>query len=152
MRCSRCSATLPRRRLNLYLTRPAGWMKSNPSPVRGVAMRSADRLHLAPCSFAAAAFACRWWHYSHSLPAAKRVLIGVWESGTFIGAIVFSRGNCPNIGRPFGLEQSQIAELTRVALRPHQTPTSRIVAIAVRLLRRQSPGLKLLVSFADREH
>ena len=38
-----------------------------------------------------------------------------------------------------------------LALGPHATPTSRIVAIAVRLLRRQSPGLRLIVSYADPE-
>jgi hypothetical protein len=39
-----------------------------------------------------------------------------------------------------------------VALGPHQSPTSRIVSIAVRLLRQQSPGLRLIVSYADPEH
>ena len=55
----------------------------------------------------------------------------------------------PNIGSPYGLAQSAVCELTRVALAPHRSATSRIVAIALRLLRRQSPGLRLIVSFAD---
>jgi len=34
----------------------------------------------------------------------------------------------------------------------HKTPITRIVAIALRLLRKQSPGLRLVVSYADPEH
>ena len=39
--------------------------------------------------------------------------------------------------------------MTRVALRDHATPVSRILTIAVKFLRRNSPGLRLIVSFAD---
>jgi hypothetical protein len=41
--------------------------------------------------------------------------------------------------------------LCRVALGPHTTPTSRIVSIAAGMLRQQSPGLRLIVSYADPE-
>ena len=110
-------------------------------------------LRLAFCGFAAALLAVRRWHYSGSMPASRRVCIGCWEDGRFIGAIVFSRGDTPNIARPFGLTtQAQVCELTRVALREHVTPTSRILAIAVRMLRRQSPGLRLIISYADPAH
>jgi hypothetical protein len=115
-------------------------------------MNSNADLRLDWCSFKAASFACRHWHYSRSLPAAKRVQIGCWEDGHFVGAIVFSRGACPNIAAAFGLTQTAVCELTRVALGQHETPTSRIVAIALRMLRRQSPGVKLIVSYADPQH
>jgi hypothetical protein len=104
------------------------------------------------CSHAAALFACRRWHYSRSLPAGKSVKVGCKESHHFIGALIFSRGNTPHIGGPFGLPQDQVVELTRVALDVHHTPTSRIVAVALRLLRKQSPGLRLVVSYADPAH
>lgn len=108
-------------------------------------------LELAFASTAQMRHACRCWHYSRSLPTPPQVPVGVWEDGRFVGVVVFSRGNSPNIGRPFGLSQREVAELTRVALREHSTPVSRIVAIAVRLLRKSSPGLRLLVSYADPE-
>jgi hypothetical protein len=92
------------------------------------------------------------WHYSRCLSAGRLVTIGAVEDGRFIGAIIFGRGASSEIGSPFGLCQSQVCELTRVALGPHDTPTSRIVSIAVRLLRQQSPGLRLIVSYADPEH
>jgi len=82
------------------------------------------------------------------LPADAR-RVGVWEDGRFVGAVIFSRGANNNIGSPFGLPQTEVVELTRVALAQHRAPVSRIVAVAVRLLKRQSPGLRLLVSYAD---
>lgn len=106
-------------------------------------------LRLEWCSHEAALFACRAWHYSRTIPAAKLVKVGAWEYGKFVGAVIFSRGNTPFIGTPFDLAQDEIAELTRVALGPHVAPTSRIVAVAVRLLLKQAPGLKAIVSYAD---
>lgn len=109
-------------------------------------------LHLDFCSRDAATFAVKAWHYSRSMPSGRLVTIGAWESGAFIGAVIFGRGASSEIHSPFGLEQSQVVELCRVALGPHQAPTSKVVALAVRLLRKQSPGLRLIVSFADPEH
>jgi hypothetical protein len=106
-------------------------------------------LHLAPCSHEAALFAVRSWHYSRSVPCPPSCRYGVWEDARFVGSVIFARGSNRHLGRPFGLRTDEIGELARVALAPHATPTSRIVAVAVRLLRQQCPGLRLLVSFAD---
>jgi hypothetical protein len=109
-------------------------------------------LRLDFCTREAATFAVKCWHYSRSMPAGRLVCVGAYEAGAFAGAIVFGRGASSEIHSPFGLQQSEVCELCRVALGPHHTPTSRIVSIAVRLLRRQSPGLRLIVSYADPEH
>jgi hypothetical protein len=104
------------------------------------------------CDRQAATFAVKVWHYSRTLPAGRLVCVGVWEDGVFVGVVIFGRGASSEIGSPFGLRQSEVCELTRVALGTHQAATSKIVALAVRLLRRQSPGLRLIVSYADPEH
>lgn len=96
-----------------------------------------------------ARYACRLWHYSRTLPTAPYNTVGVWEGGRFIGIVLFSRGNCPSIGKPFGLEQTEICELTRIALREHRTPVTRIIRIALTFLARRSPGLRMVVSYAD---
>jgi hypothetical protein len=85
------------------------------------------------------------------MPAGKMVRVGVWENDSFIGCVLFSRGSTGNIGKPYGLPQTQIVELTRIALRGHRVAVSRIVSIAVRLLKKANPGLRLLVSYADRQ-
>lgn len=97
----------------------------------------------------AAKFAVEHWHYSQCLPAGKSVKVGVWEDGKFIGVVIFSRGATNHIGSPYGLEQTEVCELTRIALRQHQTPVSRIMSIAIKFLHRQSPGMRLVVSYAD---
>ena len=53
------------------------------------------------------------------------------------------------LAAPYGLNQVEIAELVRVALGRHLTPVTRILSIAIKLLKKQSPGLKLIVSYAD---
>jgi hypothetical protein len=110
-------------------------------------------VHLDFCSRPAGRYATRRWHYSgDSMPSGRLVCIGVWEFLLFVGALIFGRGAASNIGAEFGRPQSEVCELNRIALGPHQTPTSRILSIAVRLLKKQSPGLRLIVSYADPRH
>jgi hypothetical protein len=101
------------------------------------------------CSHAAAVFAVMHWHYSKTMPIGKLVKIGVWEDGRFIGAVLFARGNSPTLGASYNLSQTEVCELVRVALTEHGAPVSRIVSISIKLLKKQSPGLRLIVSFAD---
>src|SRR3990167_1894020 len=111
-------------------------------------MNKAD-LKLDWCSHEAAKYAVEHWHYSRSMPTPPTLNIGVWEFGVFIGVVLFSRGANNNLGRPYGLKQTEICELTRVALGKHSAPVSRIVSIALRLLHAKESGLRLCVSFAD---
>lgn len=106
-------------------------------------------LRLDWCSYEAAKYAVTHWHYSRSMPACKTVKIGVWEAGRFTGAVIFNLGANPHCGREFGLRAFQCCELARVALDRHKTPVSRIVRIALGMLRKQSPGLRAVVSYAD---
>jgi hypothetical protein len=101
------------------------------------------------CEYQAAKFSVENWHYSGCMPAIKNVNLGVWESGNFIGAVVFSRPANANLGDIFSLDQSQFAELTRVALDEHQSPVSQIVTYAIKKLKTKDPGLKCLFSYAD---
>lgn len=97
----------------------------------------------------AAKYACKNWHYSGSLPVGKSVKIGVWESGQFVGVVIYAYGANNNIGKPFNLEQIECCELVRVALTAHVSPVSRIVAVATKLLKKANKGLRLVVSYAD---
>jgi len=99
----------------------------------------------------AAQYACKNWHYTGKMPNAG-VKIGIWEDGKFAGVILFGIGaaNATN-GSKYGLAaKNEIAELARVALKPnHKAKVSQCVAMAVRLLKKQSPKLRMLISFAD---
>ncbi len=107
------------------------------------------QLKLNWCSHEAAKYAVEKWHYSHNLPRGKNVKVGVWEDEVFIGVVLFSMGASCSLHKKYGLGQLEVCELSRVALREHQTPVTRIVAIALRMLKKHCPGLRLVVSFAD---
>ena len=112
-------------------------------------MSSKVDLRLDWCSHKAARYATQHWHYSRTLPMQPTVNIGVWEDGEFIGVVIFGRGAARNLLKPYGLDVTEGCELTRVALRGHKSPVSRLIRIAVNMLREQSPRLRLIISFAD---
>jgi hypothetical protein len=109
-------------------------------------------LRLDWCGYDAAKYAVEHWHYSQSMPLGKMVKIGVWEDSQFIGAVLFARGSTPTLGNPYGLEQTQVCELVRIALKEHKAPVSKIGTIAIKMLKKQSTDLRLIVSFADTFH
>ena len=106
-------------------------------------------LQLDWCSYEAAKYAVHNWHYSETMPSGKTLKIGVWEDEQFIGVVIYSRGATANIGKPYNLDQTEVCELTRVALNEHETPVSRVLSISRKLLTDKCPGLKLVVSYAD---
>jgi hypothetical protein len=106
-------------------------------------------LVVAPCSREAANFAVMRWHYSRAFPTSKLTTFGVWEDGRFIGAVIFGWGAQPKLGRQFGASMIETSELVRVALTEHVSPVSQIVALAIKQLKQSSPGLRVIVSFAD---
>lgn len=114
-------------------------------------MAESTKLKIDWCDHAAALYAVRKWHYSKSLPPPPLVKFGVWEDDSFRGVVISARGANRNLLSQFGLQQTEGAELVRVALRTHKTEVSRIMSICVRILKKTFPSLKVLVSFADPE-
>lgn len=104
------------------------------------------------CSYEAAKYAVEHWHYSGSMPYGKLITIGAWENmDYFIGAVLFAWGANKNIGEPYKLDLTEVCELVRVAMRDHKVWTSQVVAKSIRMLKEQSPGIRLIVSCADTE-
>lgn len=94
--------------------------------------------------------ALRRWYYRPDVPVGKLVRLGAWEDGRFVGVVSFGPGSSSTLGQRFGCTPLQSCELNRIALSPeHQTEVSRIIRIAVLMLRKQSPGIKVIVTFAD---
>jgi hypothetical protein len=112
---------------------------------------SKHELKLDWASHEAAKFACVNWHYSKCLPVGKLVKVGVWEDNKYIGVVLFGRGANKSLGEPFGLQQDECCELTRIALTKHKSPVSKIMMIAVKYLKDSNKKLRLVVSFADTE-
>jgi hypothetical protein len=114
-------------------------------------MSSRPELRIDWATAEAARYACEKWHYSQSVPVGKTVRIGAWEDAQFVGVVLFAWGMNRNLGSPYGLQMTECCELVRVAMKKHKTEVSRVVAIALRFLKKHSPGLRLVVSFADPE-
>jgi hypothetical protein len=115
-------------------------------------MQEKPNLKINWASHDAAKYACITWHYSKSVPVPPLVKIGAWENEKFIGVVIFSRGASSNLMTPYGLKQDEGCELTRIALTNHITPVSRIIKFALKFLKKNSPNLKLVVSFADPQY
>ena len=114
-------------------------------------MQDKPKLKIDWASHAAAKHAVETWHYSKRLPMPPLVKIGAWENERFVGVVLFGRGANNAIGKEFGLTQTEACELVRVALHKHFFPVSKIGALAVRWLKKHSPGIRLIVSYADEQ-
>lgn len=114
-------------------------------------MNSKQALMVDWCSHDAAKYAVEKWHYSKRMPKSKLVKLGVWENGLFIGVVIFGVGATSDLCKRFGVQRTEGCELVRVALTRHLSQVTRIVAIALKMLRKRCPGLKIVVSFADPE-
>lgn len=98
------------------------------------------------CDYKSAKWACEKWHYSGCMPSGKIVKIGVWEDNRFIGVVIYALGANAHISSYGNLKT---AELSRIALKEHNTPVTRIVAVSIRMLRKLCPGLQQIISYAD---
>jgi hypothetical protein len=117
-------------------------MSSSPKP----------KLKINWCSYDATKYAVQHWHYSRSLPCSKTARLGVWEDDKFIRVVVFAWEANRHLAGEYKLKMTECAELCRIALTKHTTPVSRILSIAVKMLKREMPGIRLLVSYADLNH
>jgi len=109
-----------------------------------------NNLRIDYCSFKAADYAVKHWHYSKCMPVGKLVKYGVWEDDKFIGSVIFGYGANNNLAKSFKLKQTECCELVRVALSNHRNPVTRIISICIKLLKRFCSNLKLIVSYADK--
>lgn len=101
------------------------------------------------CSYEAAKYAVMHWNYSRSMPTPPLANVGVWERKMFIGALIFGRGNAPNLKIQYDLKTTEIAELVRVALCEHKSKTSHILSVGIKLFRKFNIGIRLLVAYSD---
>lgn len=108
-------------------------------------------LWLDACGSILTTYAVKQWHYSQRLPLGVKRSYAVWEYGQYIGAIVYAIPAGRMIATFFGVEPSEVIELSRVALTNHAANVSKIIAASLRLLRAET-DYRLVVSYADPYH
>lgn len=89
------------------------------------------------------------WHYSKSLPCVQIAYAVFNELNEWCGIIAYSIGANKLIGSQYNLQVGSCIELVRVALNGKQDCTSKAIAISLKLLKRDCPLVKLVVSYAD---
>ena len=92
---------------------------------------------------------CEQWHYAGRMPGGCVGRYGVWEGSQFKGVVMYGPSANSQAHTPFNVEPSQILELQRIALRSHVAPVTKLIAATIRLLKEDTEGLRLLISYAD---
>jgi len=95
-------------------------------------------------------YACLNYHYSCAVPQIRLGYSVFNDNNEWCGVILYSNGANPRIAREYGLVQGQVIELVRVALNGKQEHTSQALGKSLKLLKKDAPTVKLVVSFADR--
>jgi len=110
-------------------------------------------LRLDWATYKSAKYAVEHWHYSKTMPVNKTTRFGVWENKKFVGCLIFSCGaaGVRSIGKSLNLENMQVCELARIALTKHNFTVSKMLSIAMKMLKKSQPRLRLIVSYADPE-
>ena len=93
-------------------------------------------------------FACHNFHYSKSVPV-NTFGYNVYFNGEWCGVILFGTGANNHIGEPYGLAQGEAIELVRIAMNGKQGNVTKPLSIALKLIKKDCPAVKLIVSYAD---
>lgn len=109
-------------------------------------------MRLEKASIKAINFALMNFHYAKKIsPRASDNAYSVFNNNKeWCGVICFGLGASPNIHSPFKLQSGQVCELIRVALNGKQESTSKVIALGLKLLKKNNPLIKLVVSYADK--
>ena len=93
-------------------------------------------------------YACLNYHYAKSIPV-NTFGYNVYFDKEYCGVILFGTGATPNIAKPYNLLQGEVIELVRVALNGKQNEVSKPLSIALKLIKKDCPLVKMIVSYAD---
>jgi len=91
------------------------------------------------------------YHYSKSIPSVQLAYSVFNEDNDFCGVICYGIGANNSIAKPYGLSQGEVIELLRVALNGKQLNTSKAISLSLKLLKKDAPLVKLVVSYADKD-
>ena len=94
-------------------------------------------------------YACLKFHYAKSVPTVQYAYNVYNNNNEWCGVIIFGGGANNNLAKSVNLKNGEVLELERVALNGKQEQTSKAVALALKLLHKENPIVKIVVSYAD---
>ena len=91
------------------------------------------------------------FHYAKRRPGTSNMGYSVFnDKKEWCGCIIYGHGANPSIGKAYNLVHGQVIELVRMALNGKQESTSKALAISLKLIKKECPTVKLIVSYADK--
>ena len=106
-------------------------------------------MRLEKASSKAIKYACLNFHYAKSVPTYS-IGYSVFENNIWCGVVLFGGGASVNMPIKFNLRNGQYLELNRMALNSKQSSTSKVLSIAIKLIKKECPTVKMLFSYADK--
>ena len=94
-------------------------------------------------------YACKYFHYSKSVPAVQYAYNVYNNHDEWCGCILYGGGANNNLAKSFNKNAGEVLELERVALNGKQEQTSKAVAISLKQLHKDNPLCQMIVSYSD---
>jgi hypothetical protein len=96
-------------------------------------------------------YACLNFHYAKSIPVNVFGYSVFNNNKEWCGVVLYGTGANNNLAANYKLNQGNVIELVRVALNGKQESTSKALSISMRLIKKDIPLAKLLISYADKD-
>lgn len=106
-------------------------------------------MRLEKATYKAIKYACLKFHYAKSVPVNTFGYSVFNNNKEFCGVVLYGTGANNNIATQYKLKQGEVIELVRVALNGKQECTSKCLSISLRLIKKDIPLCKMIVSYAD---
>jgi hypothetical protein len=106
-------------------------------------------MRLERASTKAIKYALMNFHYAKAIPSVQSAFSVFNDKNEWCGVICYSIGANKSIGTFANLPLGAVCELVRVALNGKQESTSKALSISLRLVKKNNPLLRLIVSYAD---
>jgi len=96
-------------------------------------------------------FSCMNFHYAKAIPVNTFGYSVFNDKNEWCGVILYGTGANNNISNEYNLNKGKVIELVRIALNGKQESTSKCLAISLKLIKKDLPLIKIIVSYADKD-
>ena len=96
-------------------------------------------------------YACLNYHYAKSIPVNVLGYNVYNDKSDWCGVILYGTGANNHIATQYNLKQGEVIELVRMALNGKQESTSKALSISLKLIKKDVPLCKMIVSYADKD-
>jgi hypothetical protein len=107
-------------------------------------------MRLEKASYKAIKYACLNFHYAKAVPTYSIGYSVFNDNKEWCGIVLFGGGASVNMPTKFNLRSGQYLELNRMALNGKQLSTSKVLATAIKLIKKECPTVQMLFSYADK--